>query len=74
MLELSDQNIEKIEPLTLEIIEKLDGVPELDKIILLSYLAKQVSYEAMDTVTISIGDEERQFETITYKWGQLSGK
>ena len=71
MLELSDENIENIEPLTLEIIEKLDRVSELDKITLLSYLAKQVSYETMDIVTVSIGEEKHHFETITYEWGSI---
>jgi hypothetical protein len=71
VFESLDQEIGLLEPLTLEIIEKLHRIPTLNKITLLSCLAKQVSYETMDIVTVSIGEEKHHFESITYEWGNL---
>jgi hypothetical protein len=71
ILKITEEKIISLSPKAVELIELLDFIPESDKPLILSYLAKQVSREEMCKVTIEI-DTGSVCDKITYDWGKES--
>lgn len=71
MLEITEQKIKQLSQSSIEITELLDRVGISDKCLLLAYLAKQVSYEEICLVTVSIQIENRIVSNCSYSHGNL---
>jgi hypothetical protein len=71
MLEITEEKINQLSQASIQITELLDQVGISDKYLLLAYLAKEVSYQEICLVAVSIQVEDRIVSNCSYLNGSL---